>query len=82
MLDPNNIDYLNELAAQKLKQLDIEGCLKIYTNILTTKDSNNSMALLGKLRCNMLGDDMLDDVEEQFNNLERNKIDSNSVTFN
>jgi len=80
LLDSNNIDYLNELGSQKLKQSNIEGALKAYTNVLTTKDSNNMTALLGKLRCHIMLD-MLDGVEEQFNFLERKSMHENSVSL-
>ncbi|CAF0765805.1 unnamed protein product [Brachionus calyciflorus] len=62
-LDSENVDYLNELGAQKIAQEKYKDAIKCY-NIVLKKDTENITAILGRLKCQM-NEDNLEDVGQQ-----------------
>ena len=64
LLDQNNVEYLNELASQKLSQEKVKDAIKCYMNALR-KEETNMTALLGRLKCQIM-EEKLDEVEKQF----------------
>lgn len=62
-LDKSNVDYLNELGAQKLNQEKIKEAFKAYSAAYKV-DPSNVTAILGKLRCQII-EEKLEDVEQQ-----------------
>lgn len=62
-LDKNNVEYYNELGAEKLSQEKLKDANKAYSAALKI-DPTNIAALLGKLRCQII-EEKLDDVEQQ-----------------
>lgn len=61
-LDKNNVDYLNELGAEKLSQEKLKEAVKAYNAALKI-DATSSAALLGKLKCQII-EEKLDNVEQ------------------
>lgn len=62
-LDKNNVEYLNELGAEKLYQEKLKEANKAYSTALKI-DPTNVKAVLGKLKCQII-EERLDDVEQQ-----------------
>jgi tetratricopeptide (TPR) repeat protein len=64
MLNPNSVEYLNELGSQKLAQEKTKDAVKCYNNTLKIDDTN-SIAMLGKLRAQII-EEKIDDIGQQF----------------
>ena len=62
-LDKNNVEYLNELGSQKIRQEKVKEALKCYSKALR-REKTNTTALLGQLKCQIF-DEKLDEVEKQ-----------------
>ena len=64
MLNPNSVDYLLELGAQKLAQEKTKDAVKCFNNALKI-DEANVPAMLGKLKAQII-EDKIDDIGQQF----------------
>ena len=65
------------MASHKLKQLKIDEAREIYSRVLE-KNSKNVTALLGKLECSLISDN-LEGLDEQFGSFEKEKMNENAV---
>lgn len=64
MLNPNSVEYLNELGNQKLAQEKTKEAVKVYNSTLAI-DNANIPAMLGKLRAQII-EEKIDDLGHQF----------------
>jgi tetratricopeptide (TPR) repeat protein len=63
VLNPNSVEYLNELGSQKLAQEKTKEAVKCFNSTLKI-DEANVPACLGKIRAQIV-EEKLDDIEQQ-----------------